>query len=156
MTPEERLKTLLSETEDVAREDQIFLREGVEMAMENVRFSLMDDAQAAAEVVPYLEAYYDSPELFVKSKRTYKGSRINYSLITPEMDASYLDAVERGDMATAQQMVMEAAKLAMPNTKAVDENGNPKVGITEIGRRLDVSSLRISSLLLIQIMRGSI
>lgn len=29
-------------------------------------------------------AYYDSPELFVKSKRTYKGSRINYSLITPE------------------------------------------------------------------------
>lgn len=72
-------------------------------------------------------AYYDSPELFVKSKRTYKGSRINYSLITPEMDAAYLDAVERGDMATAQRMVMEAAKLAMPNTKVVDEDGNPKV-----------------------------
>ena len=52
---------------------------------------------------------------------------IRYSLITPEMDASYLDAVERGDMATAQKMVMEAAKLAMPNTKVVDENGNPKV-----------------------------
>ena len=34
------------------------------------------------------------------------------SLITPEMDASYLDAVERGDLATAQQMVMEAAKMA--------------------------------------------
>lgn len=51
-------------------------------------------------------AYYDSPELFVKSKRTYKGSRINYSLITPEMDATYLEAVERGDMATAQHMVM--------------------------------------------------
>ena len=41
----------------------------------------------------------------------------NDSLITPEMDADYLSAVERGDMATAQQMVMEAAKLAMPNTK---------------------------------------
>ena len=51
----------------------------------------------------------------------------NFSLITPEMDADYLSAVERGDMATAQQMVMEAAKLAMPNTKVVDENGNPKV-----------------------------
>ena len=50
-----------------------------------------------------------------------------YSLITPEMDADYLSAVERGDMETAQQMVMEAAKLAMPNTKVVDENGNPKV-----------------------------
>lgn len=158
MTPEEQLNTLLSETEDIAREDQIFLRDGVEMAsqMENVRFSLMDDAQAAAEVALYLEAYYDSPELFVKSKRTYKGSRINYSLITPEMDASYLYAVNRGDMETAQRMVMEAAKFAMPNTKVVDENGNPKGCITEIGRRLDVSSLRISSLLLIQIMRGSI
>ena len=49
-----------------------------------------------------------------------------FSLITPEMDADYLDAVERGDMATAQKMVMEAAKLAMPNTKVVDEDG-PKV-----------------------------
>ena len=50
-----------------------------------------------------------------------------FSLITPEMDATYLDAVERGDMETAQRMVMEAAKLAMPNTKVVDEDGNPKV-----------------------------
>ena len=33
MTPEECRATLLSETEDVAREDQIFLRDGVEMAM---------------------------------------------------------------------------------------------------------------------------
>ena len=53
--------------------------------------------------------------------------RVRNSLITPEMDADYLSAVERGDMETAQQMVMEAAKLAMPNTKVVDENGNPKV-----------------------------
>ena len=49
------------------------------------------------------------------------------SLITPEMDATYLDAVERGDMEAAQRMVVEAAKLAMPNTKVVDEDGNPKV-----------------------------
>ena len=50
-----------------------------------------------------------------------------FSLISPEMDADYLSAVERGDMEAAQQMVMEAAKLAMPNTKVVDKNGNPKV-----------------------------
>ena len=62
--------------------------------------------------LPRYGAYYDSPELFVKSKRTYKGSRINYSLITPEMDADYLSAVERGDMTTAQRMVAEAAKFA--------------------------------------------
>lgn len=43
-----------------------------------------------------------------------------FSLITPQMDAAYLSAVERGDMDTAQQMVLEAAKLAMPNTKVVD------------------------------------
>ena len=47
--------------------------------------------------------------------------------ITPEQDKTYMDAVEAGDMETAQKMVLEAAKLAMPNTKVVDENGNPKV-----------------------------
>ena len=35
-----------------------------------------------------------------------------FSLVTPEMDASYLDAVGRGDMETAQRMVLEAAKRA--------------------------------------------
>lgn len=50
-----------------------------------------------------------------------------FSVVTPEMDAEYLAAVERGDMETAQRMVLEAAKLAMPNTKVVDENGNPKI-----------------------------
>lgn len=34
------------------------------------------------------------------------------SLITPEMDATSLDAVERGDMEAAQRMVMEAAEKA--------------------------------------------
>ena len=47
--------------------------------------------------------------------------------ITPEMDAEYMAAVEAGDMEAAQGMVLEAARLAMPNTKVVDENGNPKV-----------------------------
>ena len=73
--------------------------------------------------------YYDNPSLYSKVKRADIGSTgrggVRRSLITPEMDAAYLSAVERGDMETAQQMVMEAAKLAMPNTKVVDENGNP-------------------------------
>ena len=58
---------------------------------------------------------------------THTSEDIRHSLITPELDATYLDAVERGDMETAQRMVLEAAKLAMPYTKVVDENGNPKV-----------------------------
>ena len=72
--------------------------------------------------------YYYTPELYSEVKRADSGStrrgKVRNSLITPEMDASYLSAVERGDMEKAQQMVMEAAKLAMPNTKVVDENGN--------------------------------
>ena len=42
-------------------------------------------------------------------------------------DKEYMDAVEKGDMETAQRMVLEAAKAAMPDTKVVDENGNPLV-----------------------------
>lgn len=47
--------------------------------------------------------------------------------ITPEMDAEYMAAVENGDMETAERMVKEAAKMAMPDTKIVDENGYPTV-----------------------------
>ena len=43
------------------------------------------------------------------------------------LDAPYLDAVARGDMATAERMVREAAAIAMPNTKVVDEDGLPKI-----------------------------
>lgn len=57
----------------------------------------------------------------------YNDSNVLYSVVTPQQDAAYMDAVSRGDMETAQRMVMEAAKAAMPNTKVVDENGNPLV-----------------------------
>lgn len=60
-------------------------------------------------------------------ERVLNDMKDNDSPITPEMDADYLAAVERGDMETAKRMVLEAAKLAMPNTKVVDENGNPRV-----------------------------
>lgn len=72
----------------------------------------------------------DAQQSIAKIIKDFPNPKIsaNFSLITPEMDADYLSAVERGDMATAQQMVMEAAKLAMPNTKVVDENGNALVG----------------------------
>ena len=47
--------------------------------------------------------------------------------ITLEQDKEYMDAVNAGDMDKAQQMVREAAALAMPDTKVVDEDGKPKV-----------------------------
>lgn len=47
--------------------------------------------------------------------------------VTPEMDAEYMSAVENGDMETAERLVKEAAKMAMPDTKIVDEDGYPMV-----------------------------
>lgn len=47
--------------------------------------------------------------------------------ITPEQDKEYMEAVQAGNMEKAQQMVREAAALAMPNTKVVDEDGKPAV-----------------------------
>lgn len=90
LTDEQRRESLYSDTQDVATEDQIFLRG-----------NLMTTAPLQ------------------KSEVSFR--------ITPEMDKAYMDAVEAGDMETAQKMVIEAARLAMPNTKVVDKNGNPRV-----------------------------
>ena len=80
--------------------------------------SLIDSLHSTPETDGATLSDTKLPQIFGLPKVSEK-----FSLITPEMDADYLSAVERGDMDTAQQMVMEAAKLAMPNTKVVDENG---------------------------------
>ena len=49
------------------------------------------------------------------------------STMATDIDKIYMDAVNRGDIDTAQRMVIKAAKAAMPNTKVVDENGNPRI-----------------------------
>ena len=49
------------------------------------------------------------------------------SRVTPAEDAAYMDAVKRGDTATAARLVREAAAKAMPDTRVVDENGEPLV-----------------------------
>lgn len=48
------------------------------------------------------------------------------SPIAPEQDREYLDAVESGDMDKAQQMVKEAAALAMPDSVVLDKDNLPK------------------------------
>ena len=53
--------------------------------------------------------------------------RFSVQRVTPEEDAAYMDAVRRGDMETAQRMVCEAAKRAMPNTQVVGEDGLPRI-----------------------------
>jgi|GEM_PF-4114816 len=53
--------------------------------------------------------------------------RYSVQRVTPEEDAAYMDAVRRGDTETAQRMVREAAKRAMPNTQVVGEDGLPRI-----------------------------
>lgn len=77
---------------------------------------------------PLAEAQ-NNQELISTTKviQNFENPKIEPKFSLRELDAPYLDAVERGDMETAQRMVLEAAKRAIPNTKVVDENGNPKV-----------------------------
>lgn len=67
-------------------------------------------AQGDQSTLPSEVSYSESKDTTSSIKK--QANEQKFSLITPEMDADYLSAVERGDMATAQQMVMEAAKLA--------------------------------------------
>ena len=86
---------------------------------------LIDQQRTNLADVEYLDL--DSIAKIVENFENPSSEDIQFSVITPQMDADYLAAVERGDMEAAQRMVNEAAKLAMPNTKVVDENGNLKV-----------------------------
>ena len=62
MTPEERRATLLSKTEDVAREDQIFLREGAEMAIaKNVGLPKEEYAKLASTIMTRQHTYGRPP-----------------------------------------------------------------------------------------------
>ena len=47
--------------------------------------------------------------------------------ITPEEDAAYMEAVEKGDFETAAKMVREAAAKSFPDTKIMDTDGKPMV-----------------------------
>ena len=62
MSAEERMNTLLSETEDVAREDQIFLRNGVEMAMaEGIKLPKEEYAKLASTIMTRQHTYGRPP-----------------------------------------------------------------------------------------------
>ena len=60
------------------------------------------------------------------SKLDRRGIRTD-SVVTPEEDAVYMEAVRNGDMDTAFKMVREAAAKAMPNTKVIGDDGLPKI-----------------------------
>ena len=44
-----------------------------------------------------------------------------------KVDEEYAKAVEQGDQKKVEELIREAAKIAMPNTKVVDKKGNPKI-----------------------------
>lgn len=65
------------------------------------------------------EILYDIKEYYRTGTVRDQSEENQYS----ERDTAYLDAVSRGDMVTAQRMVDEAARKAMPNSLVRDENG---------------------------------
>ena len=79
------------------------------------------------DVLRATENYYEFKHGGAPYQRDWMNADEVRFRVTPEQDKAYMDAVKAGDMETAQRMVIEAARLAMPNTKVVDENGNPKV-----------------------------
>ena len=92
-----------------------------------------------ANILKNVEKSYDSGKLLLEEsakedrkreiQNTQNGSgggRANF-MVSGERDAEYMDAVEKGDEEKAGRMVREAARRAMPETKVVDENGEPKV-----------------------------
>ena len=70
---------------------------------------------------------YTGAETEEALRRRNEITRFSVQRVTPEEDAAYMDAVRRGDMETAQRMVCEAAKRAMPNTQVVGEDGLPRI-----------------------------
>jgi hypothetical protein len=70
---------------------------------------------------------YEWLEHFDENENVVRTTELLMESEMERIDEAYMKAVESGDMETAQRMVNEAAKAAMPNTKVVDENGNPLV-----------------------------
>lgn len=68
LTPEERLTTLLEETEDIAREDQIFIKEGLNSGLREpeIRFrteeqsKVIQDAKKYDDVNDFIDAYEEA------------------------------------------------------------------------------------------------
>ena len=90
---------------------------------------------------PYGHVGFDSLSKAVDylAKKVAKYGYENYSVqdvqnenpeqysVEDDIDAEYIDAVNNGDMETAQRLVEETAKIALKDSKVVDENGNLKV-----------------------------
>jgi len=78
----------------------------------------VEEAGRVMHAVPVTQEMKDS---------VMEGQTMFRKSVTPEQDAEYMDAVNSGDMEKAGKMVRDAFKSAFPNTKVVDENGEPLV-----------------------------
>lgn len=69
----------------------------------------------------------DKVDIDDPNKAPSKAQEQNGSSISPEEDAAYLEAVYKGDMEAAQQMIFEAAKKKYGDALVVDDDGKPVV-----------------------------
>ncbi len=82
-----------------------------------------EKANAFLQTYGYLASVEDGIR-FVGDNISQKAEEVNtdFSRVTPQQDADYLAAVERGDVETAQKMVDEAAKAALSDSEARNDD----------------------------------
>ena len=101
-----------------------YIRNNISKHAVKVKYEKNDLSQVNSQLYEWLASINDKSSF--DNSVPQPASKIN----TPDekssdrFDSDYLSAVERGDMATAQQMVDEAAERAFKNSKIRDENGN--------------------------------
>lgn len=78
-------------------------------------------------VAKVIQNFENPPINSEKNSENLQGGDNMVFSVTPEQDAEYMRAVESGDMEKAGAMVKAAFKAKYPNTKVVDENGEPLV-----------------------------
>ena len=86
--------------------------------VQDITLPNVEEAGRVMHAVPVTQEMKDS---------VMQGQTMFRERITPEQDKEYMDAVEAGDMEKAGRMVRDAFKAAFPDTKVVDENGDPKI-----------------------------
>lgn len=104
------MNTLLSETEDVAREDQIFLRDGVEMAM--TMFNDMVNAIRTEYPARYFETKFERPLQLSDFTAAVVPNDIPLDVESRLKDAGVeVIEYEKGDNASRAEAMQKAAAM---------------------------------------------
>lgn len=118
----EETRKALRETEDELKTtdlDDLGIREGLETERERLASELYELEKSLDDgTITYNHVVYDDSKITLSARESdgvvtrFASAQRTGAKITPEQDRAYMAAVEKGDTATAQRMVDEAAKKA--------------------------------------------